>query len=64
MGIIKISRPVRSLDIILRTCASVNMLSQSKKRLFDANKSEYTLRTLNSIINLSTIHQKFSIKLI
>jgi len=50
MGIIEISRPVKSLDIILRTCASVNMLSQSKKRLFDADKSEYTLRTLNSII--------------
>ena len=50
MGIIKISRPVKSLDIILRTCASVNMLSQSKKRLFDEEKSEYTLRTLNSII--------------
>ena len=50
MGITNITRPVRSLDIILRTCASVNMLSQSKKRLFDADKSEYTLRTLNSII--------------
>ena len=31
MGITNITRPVRSLDIILRTCASVNMLSQSKK---------------------------------
>ena len=51
MGIVNITRPVRSLDIILRTCASVNMLSQSKKRLFDCEKSEYTLRTLNSIIN-------------
>ena len=50
MGIIKTSRPVKSLDIILRTCTSVNMLSQSKKRLFDADKPEYTLRTLNSII--------------
>ena len=50
MGITKITRPVRSLDIILRTCASVNMPSQSKKRLFDKDKSEYTLRTLNSII--------------
>ena len=50
MGITHITRPVRSLDIILRTCASVNMLSQSKKRLFEEKKSEYTLRTLNSII--------------
>ena len=34
MGRIKITRPVKSLDIILRTCASVNMLSQSKKKNF------------------------------
>ena len=67
MGIINITRPVRSLDIILRTCASVNMLSQSKKRLFDEEKSEYTLRTLNSIINSinnsKKIFQKFNLKI-
>ena len=67
MGIIKTSRPVRSLDIILRTCASVNMLSQSKKRLFDADKSEYTLRTLNSIIksisNSAEIFNKINLKI-
>jgi hypothetical protein len=57
MGIINIKRPVRSLDIILRSCASVNMLSQSKKRLFEEKKSEYTLRTLNSIIK-SINHSK------
>ena len=67
MGIIKTSRPVRSLDIILRTCASVNMLSQSKKRLFDADKFEYTLRTLNSIIksinNSKEIFNKINLKI-
>ena len=51
MGSLDITRPVKSLTIILRTCASVNMLTQSKKRLFDQEKSEYTLRSLNSIIN-------------
>ncbi len=51
MGEVKITRPVKSLTIILRTCASVNMLTQSKKRIFDKNKSEYTLRSLISIIN-------------
>ena len=51
MGEIKITRQVKSLTIILRTCASVNMLTQSKKRLFDQEKSEYTFRSLNSIIN-------------
>ena len=50
MGKIEITRPVKSLTIILRTCTSVNMLTQSKKRLFDQEKSEYTLRSLNSII--------------
>ena len=57
MGITNITRPVRSLDIILRTCTSINMLSQSKKRLFEEKKSEYTLRTLNSIIK-SINHSK------
>ena len=69
MGILNITRPIRSLDIILRTCTSVNMLSQSKQRLFDEKKSEYTLRTLNSIIKsinhskevFSTINLKITI---
>ncbi len=51
MGRINISRPVRSLDIIIRTCASVEMLSQTKKRIFEEKKEEYSIRTLNSIIN-------------
>ena len=51
MGEIKITRQVKSLTIILRTCASVNMLTQSKKRIFEQEKSEYTFRSLNSIIN-------------
>jgi hypothetical protein len=51
MGKTKITRSIKSLDIILRTCSSVNMLSQSKKRVFMSSKSEYSLRTLNSIIN-------------
>ena len=51
MGKTEITRPVKSLDIILRTCASVNMLTQSKKRIFEKDKSEYSLKTLNSITN-------------
>ncbi len=50
MGKVEITRPVKSLTIILRTCSSVNMLTQSKKRLFEKEKSEYTLRSLSSII--------------
>ena len=51
MGRTKITRPVNSLDIILRTCASVNMLTQSKQRVFEKEKSEYSLKTLRSIVN-------------
>jgi hypothetical protein len=51
MGNVEITRKVKSLTIILRSCASVQMLTQSKKRIFDSEKSQYTLRTLNSLIN-------------
>ena len=51
MGRTEITRPIKSLDIILRTCASVNMLTQSKKRVFEKEKGEYSLKTLKSIIN-------------
>ena len=51
MGKINITRPVKSLNIILRTCMSVNMLTQSKKRIFEKDKEEYTIRTLISLIN-------------
>ena len=51
MGKIKISRSVKSLDIILRTCSSVDMLSQNKKRIFRSEKKDYSIKTLKSIIN-------------
>ena len=50
LGEIKISRKVNALTIIFRSCTKINMLTQNKKRLFDQNKSEYTFRSLNSII--------------
>lgn len=50
LGEVKISRPIKSLDIILRTCMNVEMLSQTKKRIFEKNKFEYSYRTLRSII--------------
>ena len=31
LGEVNITRPIRSLDIILRTCMTVGMLTQSKK---------------------------------
>ena len=51
LGEVKISRKVNALTVIFRSCTNVNMLTQSKKRLFDKEKSEYTFRSLNSIIS-------------
>ena len=50
LGEVKITRSIQTLDIIVKTCTSVNLVSQSKKRIFEEAKSEYTFRTINSII--------------
>ena len=53
LGEVNITRKVKALDIIIRTCASVNMLTQNKSRLFEKDKIEYTIRTINSLLNSS-----------
>ena len=50
LGETKILRQVKAFTAIFSSCTSVNMLTQNKKRLFDQKKSEYTFRSLNSII--------------
>lgn len=60
LGEIKISRPVQSLDIIIKTCTSVNLVTQNKKRIFEKTKSEYTFRTIKSI--LTSLHFDSEIK--
>ena len=50
LGETKITRKVSSLTVIFRSCTNINMLTQNKKRLFEQKKSEYTFRSLNSII--------------
>ena len=50
LGKVKITRKVKALDIIIRTCASVNMLTQNKSRLFEKEKIEYTKRTIRSLL--------------
>jgi len=50
LGETRISRKVSALTVIFRSCTGINMLTQNKKRLFAKNKSEYTFRSLNSII--------------
>ena len=50
LGEIRIKRKIRSLDIILKTCTGVNLVSQNKNRIFEHKKSEYTFRTINSLL--------------
>ena len=67
LGETKISRPVKSLDIIIKTCTTVNLVTQNKKRIFERNKSEYTFRTVNSLIKslefCNEILKKINIKI-
>ena len=51
LGIVKIKRKVKALDIIIRTCSSVNMLTQTKNRIFEKDKIVYTAKTIKSLIN-------------
>jgi len=59
LGKTKILRPVKSLDIIIKTCTSVNLVTQNKKRIFEKDKSEYTFRTINSLINSLKFDKEF-----
>ena len=67
LGKLQIERPVKFLHIILRSCASIKMLSQSKERVFGKEKYEYSLRTLVSLIkslnNSKKIFEKIGLKL-
>jgi len=50
LGETPITRKANTLDIIIKTCTSVQLVSQNKKRIFEEDKSEYTFRTVNSLI--------------
>ncbi len=49
LGETSITRKVNALDIIVKTCTSVQLVSQNKKRIFEEDKLEYTFRTINSL---------------
>ena len=53
LGETKITRNVKSLNIIIKTCTSVQLVSQNKKRIFEKEKSEYTFRTIKSLFKSS-----------
>ena len=50
LGEVKITRKIQKLDIIIKTCTRVNLVSQTKERIFGESKSEYTFRSINSIL--------------
>ncbi len=50
LGETLITRKVKGLDIIIRTCTSVHLVTQNKKRIFEKDKYDYTFRTINSLI--------------
>ena len=60
LGEIKIKRKVKSFLVIFRSFTNENsLLSQNKKRLFEKEKKEYSLRSLNSIcINIKNAQKK------
>ncbi len=51
LGEVKISRDVKSILIIVRMNTDVEIWDQSKKRLFELPKIEYSYRSINSLIN-------------
>ena len=58
LGEVKVSRQVKAITVIYRSCTNVNMLTQNKKRLFEKKKSEYTFRSLNSLISSLKLAKK------
>ncbi len=60
LGETLISRKVEALDILVKTCTSIQLVSQNKKRIFEEDKSEYTFRTINSLIkSANDLKKKF-----
>ena len=51
LGEVKIKRKINSLNVIFRSNTKVNIWDQNKTRIFNKPKSEYTLRSLNSLLN-------------
>ena len=61
LGEVKITRKIENLLIIFRSFTNENkLLSQNKKRIFESEKKEYTLRSLVSICrNINNIKNEF-----
>ena len=58
LGEVKITRVVSSVLIIVRVNTDVEVWDQNKKRLFEHPKIDYSIRSINSLINSIEICQK------
>ena len=54
LGEVNITRKIKSVKILFRSCTSELIMDQNKKRLFNQKKSEYTFRSLNSLLKSIT----------
>ncbi len=59
LGEVKITRKINSLDVIIRSCTSIKMLTQNKERVFEKEKVDYTLRSIKSLIKSIIEAKKF-----
>ncbi len=68
LGEVKITKKVSSVLIIFRTNTDIEIWDQNKKRLFEEAKIEYSIRSLNSLINsvnfCKTKYQNIQFKII
>ena len=64
LGEVKVTRSIQSLDVIIKTCTSINLVSQSKERIFGEKKSEYSFRSVNSIIKSINFAKKIMPKIL
>ena len=51
LGEVKISRKISSVLIVIRVNTEIEIWDQNKKRLFEKSKIEYSIRSINSIVN-------------
>ena len=58
LGEIKITRQIKSILIIIRVNTDVEIWDQNKKRIFEKPKIEYSVRSINSLINSINFCQK------
>ena len=68
LGVVKITKKVKSILIILRMNTDIQIWDQNRKRLFEYPKIEYTKRSINSLIKsinfLKNKHSNINVKTI